>query len=177
MAWLPVPSVATNKRPAPNWLKTHDFNTRMGIQSMHSRCYHRWDVHRLFAVAVTLGIWFGVAHCQVSLAGDPPRLKRAESFLGLHLDFHASATDQNIGQNTTPEMVQAILDRVQPDYIQVDCKGHAGYSSYPTQVGNQAGSFVGNPIRVWRSVTAQRGVGLYMPLSRGLHFWRLSSQQ
>lgn len=132
---------------------------------MLSRRYYPLAVHQLFAVAVTLGSWFGAAHFQLALAGDPPRLKRAESFLGLHLDFHANAADQNIGQNTTPEMVQAILDRVQPDYIQVDCKGHAGYSSYPTQVGNQAGSFVGNPIRVWRSVTAQRGVGLYMHYS------------
>lgn len=95
----------------------------------------------------------------------PVRLKRSESFLGLHLDFHANSTDQNIGQNTTTEMVHAILDMVRPDYIQVDCKGHAGYSSYPTQVGNQAGSFVGDPLRIWREVTAQRGVGLYMHYS------------
>ncbi len=98
-------------------------------------------------------------------ADDPPRLKRADSFLGLHLDFHAQATDQNIGQNTTPEMVNTILDMVQPDYIQVDCKGHAGYSSYPTKVGNQAGSFVGDPLKVWREVTAKRGVALYMHYS------------
>ncbi len=98
-------------------------------------------------------------------AEDPPRLKRADSFLGLHLDFHAQASDQHIGQNTTPEMVNKILDMVQPDYIQVDCKGHAGYSSYPTKVGNQAGSFVGDPLKVWREVTAKRGVALYMHYS------------
>ncbi|MCA9189779.1 MAG: hypothetical protein KDA99_29350, partial [Planctomycetales bacterium] len=108
---------------------------------------------------------FLVAHGYGVAADEPPRLKRADSFLGLHLDFHAQATDQNIGQNTTPEMVNRILDMVQPDYIQVDCKGHAGYSSYPTKVGNQAGSFVGDPLKIWRAVTSQRGVALYMHYS------------
>jgi len=98
-------------------------------------------------------------------AAEPARLKRADSFLGVHLDFHAQASDQQIGRNTTPEMVHAILDMVQPDFIQVDCKGHAGYSSYPTKVGNQAGSFVGDPLKVWRQVTAERGVALYMHYS------------
>lgn len=103
-------------------------------------------------------------------AEAPGRLRRADSFLGVHLDFHAQATDHHIGQNTTPEMVHAILDMIQPDYIQIDCKGHPGYSSYPTKVGNHAGSFVGDPLRVWREVTAQRGVALYMHYSGILMF-------
>ncbi len=98
-------------------------------------------------------------------ADEPARLRRADSFLGVHFDFHAQATDQQIGRHTTPEMVQAIIDMIQPDFIQVDCKGHAGYSSYPTKVGNRAGSFVGDPLKVWREVTAQRGVALYMHYS------------
>jgi hypothetical protein len=98
-------------------------------------------------------------------ASPPQRLKRSESFLGLHLDFHATAEDREIGRRTTPELVHAILDRVRPDYIQVDCKGHAGFSSYPTQVGNRAGGFAGDPLRVWREVTAQRGVALYLHYS------------
>lgn len=102
---------------------------------------------------------------RLATADEPVRLKRADSFLGVHFDFHAQSTDHHIGQNTTPEMVHAILDMVQPDFIQIDCKGHAGYSSYPTKVGNQAGSFVGDPLRVWREVTAQRGVALYMHYS------------
>jgi hypothetical protein len=106
-----------------------------------------------------------VANSLEVTAADPPRLKRADSFLGLHLDFHAQASDHHIGQNTTPEMVNTILDMVQPDYIQIDCKGHAGYSSYPTNVGNRAGSFVGDPLKVWREVTARRGVALYMHYS------------
>ena len=93
------------------------------------------------------------------------RLRRDQSFLGIHFDFHAGAADKNIGANTTPEMVGTILDMVHPDYIQVDCKGHPGYSSYPTEVGNPAPGLVTDPLAVWRIVTADRGVGLYMHYS------------
>ncbi|MDR2233432.1 MAG: hypothetical protein LBE56_09955, partial [Tannerella sp.] len=96
---------------------------------------------------------------------EPARLRRDQSFLGIHFDFHAGPNDNEIGKNTTPEMIHAIIDMVQPDYIQTDCKGHAGYSSYPTTVGNQAPGFVGDPLRIWREVTAERGVALYMHYS------------
>jgi hypothetical protein len=62
-------------------------------------------------------------------------------------------------------MVELVIDKVQPDYIQVDCKGHRGYSSYPTKVGNPAPGFVGDPLRVWRDVTRRRGIALFMHYS------------
>ncbi len=98
-------------------------------------------------------------------SAPPPRLKRSESFLGIHFDFHAGPDCKEVGKNTTPEMVATILDQVKPDYIQIDCKGHPGYSSYPTKVGNPVPGFVGDPLRVWREVTANRGVALYMHYS------------
>lgn len=98
-------------------------------------------------------------------SNSPQRLKRSESFLGIHFDFHAGPDCKEVGKNTTPEMVAAILDKVKPDYIQIDCKGHAGYTSYPTKVGNPVPGFVGDPLRVWRQVTAERGVALYMHYS------------
>ena len=93
------------------------------------------------------------------------RLRRDQSFLGVHMDFHAGATNKDIGANTTPEMVQAIIDKIHPDYIQIDCKGHPGYSSYPTEVGNPAPGVTGDPLKVWREVTARNGVALYMHYS------------
>ncbi|MBI5685442.1 MAG: hypothetical protein HZC54_10195 [Verrucomicrobia bacterium] len=97
--------------------------------------------------------------------GTPKRLKRADSFFGIHFDFHARADDTNIGANTTPVMVEEIINLVRPDYLQVDCKGHRGFCSYPTKVGHRAPSIVGDPLRVWRDVTAKHGVGLYMHYS------------
>jgi hypothetical protein len=95
----------------------------------------------------------------------PKRLQRAESFLGIHFDFHAGPDCKEIGKNTTREMIEGILDQVKPDYIQIDCKGHRGLSSYPTKVGNPAPGFVGDPLRLWRQVTAERGVALFMHYS------------
>ena len=98
-------------------------------------------------------------------AAPPPRLKRSEAFLGIHFDFHAGRDCTEIGRNTTPEMIGAILEQVKPDYLQIDCKGHAGFCSYPTKVGNPAPGFVGDPLRLWRDVTARHGVSLYMHYS------------
>ncbi len=93
------------------------------------------------------------------------RLKRADSYFGIHFDFHAGSDCNEIGKNTTPEMIEKIIDAAHPDYLQIDCKGHPGLSSYPTKAGNQAPGFVGDPLRVWREVTARRGVALYMHYS------------
>ncbi|HOC00565.1 MAG TPA: hypothetical protein PKM43_17685, partial [Verrucomicrobiota bacterium] len=95
----------------------------------------------------------------------PGRLERGNSFLGIHFDFHAGPDCTEIGRNTTPAMIENIIDQVRPDYLQIDCKGHRGLSSYPTRVGNRAPGFVGDPLRVWREVTARRGVSLYMHYS------------
>lgn len=62
-------------------------------------------------------------------------------------------------------MVEQIITLVRPDYLQIDCKGHPGLSSYPTLVGNPAPGFVGDPLRIWRDVTAAHGVSLYMHYS------------
>jgi len=93
------------------------------------------------------------------------RLRRADSYLGIHFDFHAGPDCTEVGKNTTTEMIENIIRRVRPDYVQIDCKGHPGYSSYPTKVGQPVPGFVGDPLRVWRDVTARHGVGLYLHYS------------
>ncbi len=91
----------------------------------------------------------------------PKRLPRSQSFLGIHFDFHAGDDCKEIGKTVTPEMVARIIDQVKPDYIQVDCKGHRGLSSYPTKVGHPAPGFVRDALKIFREVTAEKGVALY----------------
>lgn len=129
------------------------------------------NASRTFGIGV-IGLMTLITMSQSASAADvknevktPPRLSRADSFFGLHLDFHCGLTDQNVGANTTPEMVNAIIDQIHPDYIQIDCKGHPGISSYPTRVGNPCPNIAGDPLRVWRDTTAARGVSLYMHYS------------
>lgn len=92
-------------------------------------------------------------------------LRRSDSFFGLHFDFHANNTDSVIGKSMTYEMVDSLLTMVKPDYIQVDCKGHPGISSYPTKVGNPAPGFVKDPMKIWREVTRKHGVALFVHYS------------
>ena len=58
-----------------------------------------------------------------------------------------------------------LLDRVRPDYVQYDCKGHVGWAGYPTKVGWAAPGIKKDSLAVWRKVTRERGVGLYIHYS------------
>ncbi len=107
-------------------------------------------------------VFIGLRDCN---AETPSRLKRSQAFLGVHFDFHANDDCNKIGENVDREMVEYILDTVKPDYVQCDCKGHPGLSSYPTKVGHQAPGFVRDPLKIWRRVTAERGVSLYVHYS------------
>ncbi len=96
---------------------------------------------------------------------EPKRLTRAESFLGFHFDFHATADNQPIGGRSFRADLARMLRAAKPDYVQCDCKGHPGVSSYPTKVGNPAPKFAGDALKVWREETARQGVALFMHYS------------
>ncbi len=107
----------------------------------------------------------GCLFCQLATAQVPtPKtpLRRADSFFGLHFDFHASMGDTAIGQTLTDGMIDSLLTLVKPDFIQVDSKGHAGVTSYPTQVGYAPKRFAKNTLKLFREVTRRHGVALYV---------------
>jgi hypothetical protein len=87
--------------------------------------------------------------------------RRSESFFGMHFDFHAGYGQKNIGENSNPELIARMLDAVKPDYVQCDTKGHAGVTSYPTKVGYPAPEIKSDILRMWRELTAERGIALY----------------
>lgn len=94
--------------------------------------------------------------------------RRADSFFGLHFDFHATpagVAGRKIGEKLRREDIDEICKLIRPDYLQIDCKGHPGYSSYPTKVGTPAGECCGDPLRLWRETTAENDVALYMHYS------------
>lgn len=107
----------------------------------------------------------GLASAAEPTQKHPPRLRRDQSFLGMHFDFHARPDGNEIGKYTTRAMIENVIRRVRPDYLQIDCKGHPGWSSYPTKVGTAVPGIVGDPLRTWREVTAQHGVALFMHYS------------
>ncbi|HTY39393.1 MAG TPA: hypothetical protein VMH23_19910, partial [Bacteroidota bacterium] len=96
---------------------------------------------------------------------QPRELRRSESFYGFHFDFHANPADTEIGKSLTEGMVDSLLDLTKPDFIQVDCKGHPGYSSYPTKAGNALKNYTQDILRLFRTVTARHHVALYVHYS------------
>jgi hypothetical protein len=116
---------------------------------------------------LTIPILFGLASFVTLAQTEKPalKLKRADCFFGIHFDLHASEDITDAGKTLTAEMIDTFLTRVRPDFIQVDCKGHPGISSYPTKVGYHVKGFEKNPLRLWREVTEKNNVALFLHFS------------
>ncbi len=91
--------------------------------------------------------------------------KNNDRYFGLHFDFHADEDSVNIGENSTEEQIQKIIDMIHPDFLQCDCKGHPGISSYPTKIGNKAKGIRKDILKMWRDVTKRNGVCLFVHYS------------
>jgi len=119
-----------------------------------------------------------ILSCALS-AQNKTKLSRADSFWGLHFDRHSGLTDNHIGATLTEGMIDSLLNMARPDFIQVDCKGHPGVSSYPTAVGQQAAGYDQDPLALIRKVTDAHRVGLYVHYSgvKDLNYVRLHPDQ
>jgi hypothetical protein len=93
------------------------------------------------------------------------KLKRADCFFGVHFDLHASEDITDAGKTLTAEMIDTFLLKVRPDFIQIDCKGHPGISSYPTKAGFHVKGFEKDPLKLWREITENNKVALFMHFS------------
>jgi len=98
-------------------------------------------------------------------ANEPGRNWHLDAFFGLHYDLHAGPQDTELGAALTPEHLREELDKVQPDWVQCDCKGHAGYTSWPTAVGTTSPGVVRDALRIHRDVTEEMGIPLVMHYS------------
>jgi len=96
---------------------------------------------------------------------NPKPLSRKDAFFGLHFDLHPSKNDTQLGEHLTEEMIARLLEQVRPDYVQYDCKGHAGYTGYPTRVGWASPGIKQDSLAIWRKITRQYSVGLFIHYS------------
>ncbi|MFN8258398.1 MAG: hypothetical protein U0W24_22100 [Bacteroidales bacterium] len=108
---------------------------------------------------------FNVFFVNAQQLANKSKLKRVDCFFGVHFDLHASEDIENAGKSLTEAMVDTFLTKVKPDFIQIDCKGHPGISSYPTKVGFHVKSFEKDPLKLFRAVTARNNVALFMHFS------------
>jgi hypothetical protein len=116
-------------------------------------------------------VFSGFAACLLTL----PRSSRSQvsgaapnwhenAFFGIHYDLHANADDTELGRELTPEHLRERLRRTRPDWVQTDCKGHPGYTSWPTSVGSTSPGVVKDSLRIYRDVTRELGIKL------GVHY-------
>ncbi|HAQ17949.1 MAG TPA: hypothetical protein DCR40_01795 [Prolixibacteraceae bacterium] len=115
-------------------------------------------------ITLSILILFGLIYQPVQ-AQNPEKLRRSDCFFGVHFDLHASEDITDAGRTLTPEMVDTFLTKVRPDFIQIDCKGHPGITSYPTKVGYHVKGFQKDPLKLWREVTEKNKVALFMHYS------------
>jgi hypothetical protein len=96
---------------------------------------------------------------------DPEYNWHIGKYFGLHYDFHANASDTDLGTRLTHEHLRAELEKVKPDWVQCDCKGVPGYTSWPTEVGSTAPGVVVDSLLIHREVTREMGIPLVMHYS------------
>ncbi len=85
-------------------------------------------------------------------------------YFGIHYDLHANVTDTALGSELTAGHLRERLSRIRPDWIQCDCKGHPGYTSWPTEVGSTSPGVVRDALHIHRRVTRELGIRL------GVHY-------
>jgi len=85
-------------------------------------------------------------------------------FFGLHFDFHAG-NESVIGYRTNPEDIEWYIQQANPDFIQCDCKGHAGNCSYPTKVGKPADKLQEDNLKIWAETVHKHGLPIYVHYS------------
>lgn len=83
-----------------------------------------------------------------------------KAFFGLHYDLHPNENDTVLGRDTSEEHVREELLKAKPDFVQYDCKGHPGYTGYPTKVGTPSPGIKRDALKIWRKVTRELGIPL-----------------
>ena len=85
------------------------------------------------------------------------------TYVGLHYDLHAGAGDTELGTRCGEDELVLMLELMAPDFVQTDCKGHAGYTSWFSSVENASvpEGLTQDALSQWRSATRKLGLPLH----------------
>ncbi|MAS37375.1 MAG: hypothetical protein CL610_25465 [Anaerolineaceae bacterium] len=86
-----------------------------------------------------------------------------ELYFGLHYDLHANANDTDLGTRADPETLIPLLKLMKPQWVQTDCKGHPGMTSWFSEVPDATVSpgTVNDAMAGWRAATRELGIPLH----------------
>jgi len=81
----------------------------------------------------------------------------------MHYDLHAGPNDTELGTRCGPRELTPMLKLMGPQFVQTDCKGHAGYTSWFSKVPDASVSpgVVKDALMQWRKATRQLGLPLH----------------
>ena len=82
---------------------------------------------------------------------------------GLHYDLHANASDTDLGTRCGEADLVPMLKLMAPHFVQTDCKGHPGQTSWFSKVPDATVSpgVVRDAMQQWRTATRQLGMPLH----------------
>ncbi len=86
-----------------------------------------------------------------------------ERVFGLHYDLHAVKSDTELGTRCGPEELVPMLQLMAPDFVQTDCKGHPGYTSWFSRVPGASvpPGLKQDALWQWRQATRRLGLPLH----------------
>jgi hypothetical protein len=86
-----------------------------------------------------------------------------ERYLGLHYDLHADVGDTVLGTRCSEDELVPLLQMMAPDFVQTDCKGHPGYTSWFSQVADASmpPGLKHDALMQWRQATRKLGLPLH----------------
>jgi hypothetical protein len=95
------------------------------------------------------------------------KTKNTRRFLGLHYDLHAGPKDTELGARCGWKDLAPALNLMKPDFVQTDCKGHPGYTSWLSRTPGASVSpgIVKDALKQWREVTRRLGLPLHVHYS------------
>jgi hypothetical protein len=84
-------------------------------------------------------------------------------YFGLHYDLHAGPSDTDLGARCGLKELVPMLKLMAPDFVQTDCKGHPGMTSWFSQVPEATVSpgVVKDALAQWRAATRKLGLPLH----------------
>jgi hypothetical protein len=84
-------------------------------------------------------------------------------YFGLHYDLHANARDTELGMRATPDKLVPMLKLMGCQFVQTDCKGHAGCTSWFSRTPGASVSpgVKKDALKGWRAATRELGLPLH----------------
>jgi len=84
-------------------------------------------------------------------------------YFGLHYDLHAGEKETVLGTRCGEAELVPMLEQMAPDFVQTDCKGHPGYTSWFSRTADASvpPGLTADALAQWRAATRRLGLPLH----------------